>query len=131
MNEERTELCLWQTEHFRGYLWQMTTTLFDWEIHYHYLLSQHIHAQRITQLVHIAIRKVNRYQRGYTEAVYRRRTDNAIAKTQGQNNDLHNTTQKTKDIATRTPLKTMWTQVLRKGAQFLLHIIHPSFIIEC
>jgi len=38
------------------------------------------------------------------------------------NNNLQNTEQKTKDRATRTPLKTSeLTQVLRKGMQFLLH----------
>ena len=38
------------------------------------------------------------------------------------NNDLQNITHKTKDLATRIPLKTGgWTQVLRKGKEFLLH----------
>jgi len=40
------------------------------------------------------------------------------------NNDLQNTTHKTKDRATRTPLKTR--DVLWKGKQFLLHKWHPS-----
>ena len=38
------------------------------------------------------------------------------------NNDLQNTTHKTKDPATRTSLKTGgWTHVQRNGKQFLLH----------
>jgi hypothetical protein len=38
------------------------------------------------------------------------------------NNDLQNTTQKTKDRATWTPLKTGgWTQVLQKDKQFLFY----------
>jgi hypothetical protein len=36
------------------------------------------------------------------------------------NYDLQNTTQKTKEGASRTPVKE-WTRVLRKGKQFLLH----------
>jgi hypothetical protein len=32
----------------------------------------------------------------------------------------------TKNLATRTPLKQGWTQVLRKGKPFLLHQWHPS-----
>jgi len=39
------------------------------------------------------------------EAVYRRRTDNTMANRKRTNNDLQNTTQKTKDRATRTPIK--------------------------
>ena len=37
------------------------------------------------------------------------------------NNDLQNTTQKTKDRATRSPLNTGGELVLRKGKQLLLH----------
>jgi hypothetical protein len=37
------------------------------------------------------------------------------------NNNLPNTTYKTKDRATRTPLKTGGIQVLREGKQFLLY----------
>jgi hypothetical protein len=43
------------------------------------------------------------------------------------NNDAHvqNTTQTTKDWETRTPFKSgKYTQVLRKGRQFLLHYWH-------
>jgi len=37
-------------------------------------------------------------------------------------NDIQNTTKKTKDRATLNQLKNLeWTQVLRKGKQFLLH----------
>ena len=39
------------------------------------------------------------------------------------NNDLQNTTQKTKDRATRTPLK---PKVIQNGKQFLLHMWYPS-----
>jgi len=34
---------------------------------------------------------------------------------------VQNTTPKTKDRATRTP---GWTEVLQKGMQFLLHMLH-------
>jgi hypothetical protein len=46
--------------------------------------------------------------KGKSEAVNRRRTDNTMAKRKSTrtNNDLQNTTQKTNDRATRTPLKT-------------------------
>jgi hypothetical protein len=37
------------------------------------------------------------------------------------NNDLQSITHKTEDWVTRTSLKTGWTQVLRKGRQFLLY----------
>jgi hypothetical protein len=44
------------------------------------------------------------------------------------NNDLQSITHKTKDLVTRTPLKTgcELTQVLRKGKQFRLHYWPPS-----
>jgi hypothetical protein len=47
-------------------------------------------------------------------------------KGQMANNDLENTTQKTKDRTTRIPLKTASTQLLREGKQFLLHEQQPS-----
>jgi hypothetical protein len=47
----------------------------------------------------------------------------SINLTKRTNNDLQNTTQKTKDRITRNPLK---AQVLRKGRQVLLHQWHPS-----
>ena len=40
------------------------------------------------------------------ESVIRKRTDNTMAKRKRTNNDLQNTTQKAKDRARRTPLKT-------------------------
>jgi hypothetical protein len=40
------------------------------------------------------------------------------------NNDLQYTTQKTNDRVARVPLKPGWTQVFRKGLQFL-----PSLVI--
>ena len=40
------------------------------------------------------------------ESPTNRRTDNTMAKRKWTNDDLQNTTQKTKDRATRTPLKT-------------------------
>jgi len=43
------------------------------------------------------------------------RTDNAMTKRKRRNNNLQNVTQKTKDWATRTPLKTA------NRKQFLLH----------
>jgi hypothetical protein len=46
-----------------------------------------------------------------------------MAKKTKTNNDLQNTSQKIKDWATRLPLKTGgWTQFLKKGKQFLLHM---------
>ena len=49
------------------------------------------------------------------------------SKREKTNNGGHNTTQKTKDWATRTSLKKMrWTRVIQKGKQFLLHKWHPS-----
>ena len=47
-------------------------------------------------------------------------------KNQRTNNDLQNITQKTKYQATRTLLKQLWTQMLWKGQQFLLHMWNPS-----
>jgi len=45
-----------------------------------------------------------------------------MAKSKGTINDLQNITQKTKDRVTRTsPKNRGWTQILRKGKQFLLH----------
>jgi hypothetical protein len=40
------------------------------------------------------------------------------------NNKVQNTTQKTKDQATQTPLKTGAPQVSQKGKQFLFHMWH-------
>jgi hypothetical protein len=60
-----------------------------------------------------------------SETVYRRRTDNTMAKrksTKGQTTIDKTYVYKAKDRVTRTPLKTGgWIQVLRKGKQFLLH----------
>jgi hypothetical protein len=40
------------------------------------------------------------------------------------NNNLQNIIQNTKDRASWPPLKTVdWSQVIRKGEQFLLHIV--------
>ena len=36
-------------------------------------------------------------------------------------NDPQNTTQKTKDLSTTTPIKQGWINVLRKGKQFLFN----------
>jgi len=47
---------------------------------------------------------------GYSEVVNRRRTDSTVAKRKRTNNGQQNITQKTKDRATRTPLKPGWTQ---------------------
>ena len=47
--------------------------------------------------------------KGYSESVYRRRTDNTMAKRKKYkrtNNDLHKRTYKTKDLVTRTQQKT-------------------------
>jgi len=43
------------------------------------------------------------------------------------NNDLQNTTQKTRDRATRTPLKTGANLIIQKSKKFLLHQWHPSY----
>jgi len=52
-----------------------------------------------------------------------------IRKGKGQkdNSDLQNTTQKTKARAPWTPLIKGWTQVHRKGKQFLFHWWHSLF----
>jgi hypothetical protein len=50
------------------------------------------------------------YTRKVSSEVLNRRTDITMAKrkrTKGHNNDLQNITQKTKDRATRTPIKTI------------------------
>ena len=60
----------------------------------------------------------------YSIAVNRKRANNAMTKWKRTetNNDLQNTTHKTKDWATRTPQKNQgWTRVLLKGKQFLPH----------
>ena len=44
---------------------------------------------------------------GHSETVNRRSTDNTMVKRKKTNNDLKNTTHKTKDRATRTPLETI------------------------
>jgi hypothetical protein len=49
-----------------------------------------------------------------TKRIVSRRIDNAMPKRKRTNNHLQNTTQKTKDRAKRTPIKT-------GGKQFLLH----------
>jgi len=52
---------------------------------------------------------------------YRQHNDQK-EKWQKDNNNLQNTTHKTKDRATRTTLKHLWwKQVVRKGEQILLH----------
>jgi hypothetical protein len=51
-----------------------------------------------------------------------RGTDYAMAEWERTNIDLYNTTQKTKDRATRTSVK----PIFRKVKQFLLHMWHPS-----
>ena len=43
------------------------------------------------------------------------------------NIDIQNTTQKTKDRATRTQVKTGGLTVFWKGYQFLLDMRHPSY----
>jgi hypothetical protein len=50
-------------------------------------------------------KKGSKIPKKLSESVNRRRTDNTMAKRQRANNDLQNTTQKTKDRATRTSLK--------------------------
>jgi hypothetical protein len=50
-------------------------------------------------------------------------------KNERTNNDLQNIIQKTKDRATRNPLKMSWNQVLRMGKQFLLHVFRPSIFM--
>jgi hypothetical protein len=58
--------------------------------------------------------KMDRQHNGQTE------------KRQKKNNYLQSITHTTKDLVTQTPLKRGWTQVLRKGKQFLIHEWHPS-----
>ena len=58
-----------------------------------------------------------------TKGIIKSRTDNT--RTNWTNNDLQNTTQK-RLSNTNTTKNRRWTQVLRKGKQFLLHVWHPS-----
>ena len=65
--------------------------------------------------------------KGQSEPVDRR-TDNTMPNRKMMNIDIQNTTQKTKDRATRTQVKTGGlTQVFWKGYQFLLDMRHPSY----
>jgi len=64
--------------------------------------------------------------KGLSEAVNRRRRDNAKAKRKRgkrTNDDLQNNAQTIKNRAKRTTLK---TQVLRRGKYFLFHMCHSS-----
>ena len=70
------------------------------------------------------VRRVWRYQRGnqnpYIEEEQKTQWPKEKVQKDKQRSTKH--TYKTKDRVTRTPLKTgRWTQVLRKGKQFLLH----------
>ena len=67
----------------------------------------------------ISTRRVWRYQRSKQNPLMKDRHYNVQRKR--TRNHLQNTAQKTKDRATRTPLKPGWTLVLRKGKQ------HPSW----
>jgi hypothetical protein len=53
--------------------------------------------------------------RDKSEAVNRRRTDNTIKKDQRTNHDPQNTTKKTKDLETRTPIRTAVKLVVDEG----------------
>ena len=67
--------------------------------------------------------------KGKSEAVNRRRTDNTMAKRKSTrtNNDLQNTTHKTNDRATRTPLKTKAELRCCRMITFpALHLTHVS-----
>jgi hypothetical protein len=62
-----------------------------------------------------------------SEDVNRRRTDNRMTKRKRTNNNLQNMTQKDKDRGTRTHWKNReWTEMPKKGKQFLLHMWQPS-----
>ena len=50
-------------------------------------------------------KKILKIPKGYSGAINPGRTDNSMAKGKKTNNDLQNTTQKTKDRATGIPLK--------------------------
>jgi len=60
--------------------------------------------------------KKNQMRQKYALPNYAKKNDKLT------NNDLQNTTQKTKDWATQTPLSRGWTRVLWKGRQFLFHM---------
>ena len=57
-------------------------------------------------IIKIFVKKRLKIPKGQSEAVNRRKTDNTMVKRKRTNNDLQNTTQKTKDWATQTPQKT-------------------------
>jgi hypothetical protein len=54
-------------------------------------------------------------------AIRKSKKDRQLPKDNRTNNDLQNTTQKTKDRATRTPLKSRVNLIIRKNRKFLLH----------
>jgi hypothetical protein len=78
------------------------------------------------QVAYLAsVRKVQRYHRinQKPKSIW---TNVAMAKRKKAkmtNNDLQYTTQKTNDRVARIPLKPGWTQVLRKGLQFLPSLV--------
>jgi hypothetical protein len=79
------------------------------------------------KLGHVSIKKSLKIPKGKSQVVKRIWTDKTmVQKDKRTNNDLQNITQETKERATRTPVKSRWTQVLRKGKQLLLHMWHPS-----
>jgi hypothetical protein len=82
-----------------------------WEFQ-HYIITRrapHVEQQLLTHLNH--------------RCLNRTKTDNTMAKRERTNNDIQNTTQKTTDRR--------WTQVLRKGKQFLSCMWQPSCYSCC
>jgi hypothetical protein len=62
--------------------------------------------ENLTYKLHDFGKKSLKIPKGKSEAVKRRRTDTTMAKRKRTNNDLQNITQKSKDQAKQTPLKT-------------------------
>ena len=65
-----------------------------------------ISRMNLTYKLHDFGKKSLKIPKGKSEAVKRRRTDITMAKRKRTNNDLQNITQKSKDQAKQTPLKT-------------------------
>jgi hypothetical protein len=71
-------------------------------------------------------KKIKEIPKGDSESVNLRKTDNTMTKrkrTKRRNNDLQNTTQKTKNWTSRIPLKSWgWTQVLCSSCSTRSHL---------
>ena len=72
-------------------------------------------------------RKMKIVIEGEELAIRKSKKDRQLPKDNRTNNDLQNTTQQTKDRATRTPLKTRVNLIIWKNRKFLLHWWQPLY----